>query len=79
MMIQMKSHPHPLFLVVLLHPQEEAVKSLIRVPPILFYAISYELPGNVCTYLVKGLEIIARYSKIIYNVMLKIGEVCLWR
>lgn len=50
MMIQRKSHPHPLLFLaaVLLQPQEEAVKSLIRVPPILFYALSYEDGGNVC-------------------------------
>lgn len=49
MMIQRISHPQLLFLdVVLPHPQEEAVKSLIRVPPILFYGLSYDVYGDVC-------------------------------
>lgn len=54
MMIQRISHPQLLFLdVELLHPQEEAVKSLIRVPPILFYGLSYDGFGDVCRIDVK--------------------------
>lgn len=49
MMIQRISHPHPLlFLAALPHPQEDAVKSLIRVPPKLFYALSYDGQADVC-------------------------------
>ena len=49
MMIQIMLHPHPLlFLAALLHPQEDAVKSLMRVPPKLFYGLSYDERVNVC-------------------------------
>lgn len=50
MMIQRISHPQPLLFldVEFPHPQEEAVKSLIRVPPILFYGLSYDGYGDVC-------------------------------
>lgn len=48
MMIQIMSHPHPLlFLAVLPHPQEDAVKSLMRVPPKLFYGLSYDERSDV--------------------------------
>lgn len=51
MMIQMISHPHPLlFLAELLHPQEDAVKSLMKVPPKLFYGLSYEAGADVCRF-----------------------------
>lgn len=51
MMIQIMSHPHPLlFLAVLPHPQEDAVKSLMRVPPKLFYGLSYDAGADVCRF-----------------------------
>ena len=53
MMIQMMLHPHPqslLFLATLLHPQEDAVKSLMRVPPKLFYGLSYDIRSDVCRF-----------------------------
>lgn len=49
MMIQIISHPQPLlFLAELPHPQEDAVKSLMRVPPKLFYGLSYDESVDVC-------------------------------